>query len=163
MGVHGQRSARMDCLHFRSRTSSSKDEERANTSGSRSITVSGSASKLDEQCSWTSSSVSRDSEADLLSRQRTWALLTLGNYWTCNVAAGESVTCHCLLMSELGLWAPPQCSSCSSSSVWPFHCLTSHSVPLSSLHWDEIIDEYKQHFDIWEWNRSATPNQWQLK
>lgn len=68
--VAGQSSARMDCLHFRSRTSSSKDALMANAlvrgglSGC-STTASGSASKLDEQCSWTSRSPSADSEANL--------------------------------------------------------------------------------------------------
>lgn len=60
----------MDCLHFRSGTSSSKDVLMANAlvrgglSGC-STTASGSASKPDEQCSWTSRSLSADSEANL--------------------------------------------------------------------------------------------------
>lgn len=60
----------MDCRHFRSRTSSSKDVGRANALArgglsARSTTFSGSASKLDEQCSWTSRSVSSESKANL--------------------------------------------------------------------------------------------------
>lgn len=60
----------MDCLHFRSRTSSSKDVARANALArgglsARSTTFSGSASKPDEQWSWTSSSDSPDSEVNL--------------------------------------------------------------------------------------------------
>lgn len=62
--------AQMDCLHFRSRTSSSKDVARAKALArgglsARSTTVSGSASKPDEQWSWTSSSESPESEASL--------------------------------------------------------------------------------------------------
>lgn len=62
--------ARMDCLHFRSRTSSSKDVVRANALAreglsARSTTVSGSSSKPDEQWSCTSSSESPESEANL--------------------------------------------------------------------------------------------------
>lgn len=68
------RSARLDCLHFRSRTSSSKDVERANALArgglsSCSTTISGSASTADEQCSWTSSSASAESEANLLNKE----------------------------------------------------------------------------------------------
>lgn len=60
----------MDCLHFRSRTSSSKDVVRANALAreglsARSTTVSGSSSKPDEQWSCTSSSESPESEANL--------------------------------------------------------------------------------------------------
>lgn len=68
--VGGQSSARRDCLHFRSRMSSSKDAGTANAlargglSGC-SMAASGSASKLDEQWSWTSRSLSADSEANL--------------------------------------------------------------------------------------------------
>lgn len=66
----GQRSAWWDCLHFRSRTSSSKDVERANALArgglsARSTAFSGSASELDEQCSWMSRSASKDSDANL--------------------------------------------------------------------------------------------------
>lgn len=58
----------MDCLYFRSRTSSSKDVVRAKARGglsARSTTVSGSASKPDEQWSWRSNSESPESEANL--------------------------------------------------------------------------------------------------
>lgn len=62
--------AQMDCRHFRSRTSSSKDVARANALArgglsARSTTVSGSASKPDEQWSWRSNSESPESEANL--------------------------------------------------------------------------------------------------
>lgn len=62
--------ARMDCLHFRSRTSSSKDVVRANALArgglsARSTTVSGSASKPGEQWSWRSNSESPESDANL--------------------------------------------------------------------------------------------------
>ncbi|TNN68128.1 hypothetical protein EYF80_021611 [Liparis tanakae] len=68
--VHGG-----DCLHLRSNTSSSKDVDRANALArgglsSRSIAFPGSASELDEQCSWASRSDSTDSEADLSLRVR---------------------------------------------------------------------------------------------
>lgn len=73
MGASEQRSAQQDCLHFRSRTSFSKDVEKANTLArgglsvcSAAATASVSSSKLGEQCSWTSSSDSTDSEANLL-------------------------------------------------------------------------------------------------
>lgn len=66
--VGGQRgSAHRDCLHFRSRTSSSNDvEERPKALtrvglSARSTTFSGSVSELDEQSCWTSSSASLDS------------------------------------------------------------------------------------------------------
>lgn len=60
----------MDCLYFRSRTSSSKDVVRAKALArgglsARSTTVSGSASKPDEQWSWRSNSESPESEANL--------------------------------------------------------------------------------------------------
>lgn len=62
--------ARMDCLHFRSRTSSSKDVVRANALAREGLsalrtTVSGSSSKPDEQWSCRSSSESPESEANL--------------------------------------------------------------------------------------------------
>lgn len=67
--------ARMDCLHFRSRTSSSKDVVRANALAreglsARSTTVSGSSSKPDEQWSCRSSSESPESEANLRGGRR---------------------------------------------------------------------------------------------
>lgn len=74
----------MDCLHFRSRTSPSKDALMTNAlvrgglSGC-STTASGSGSKLDEQCSC-SRSLSADSEANL------WYIETLQLNWgTCPV------------------------------------------------------------------------------
>lgn len=68
--VRGREVAQMDCLHFRSRTSSSKDVVRANALAreglsARSTTVSGSSSKPDEQWSCRSSSESPESEANL--------------------------------------------------------------------------------------------------
>lgn len=135
-GVFGQRSARGDCLHFRSRTSSSKDVERANALArvglsARSTTFSGSASEQDEQ--WTSRSASMDSEANLLCTDIYESSSNNSILSGSSIYDNTAVTCHCLLMLVLVLWALHLCSSCSSSSVWLSHCLISHSVPPLSL------------------------------
>lgn len=63
-----------DCLHFRSKTSSSNDVGRAKALvrgrfSACSTAFSGSASRLVEQCSWMSKSASKESDANLRTEQ----------------------------------------------------------------------------------------------
>lgn len=127
----GQRSARMDCLHFRSRTSSLKDVERSKALArgglsARSTPFSGSASMLDAQCSWRSSSDSTDPEANLSHIEKDH--FSLENLtWLLNVQ--RRCCCH----RHLSLLVDVSARALGSSSVFfllIFLCLT---VPLSDF------------------------------